>query len=67
MPPAPQRYNFATEGLMRLAVLAGLCCPNCGACLIFDGRRLRCDNGVDCVYDWSNPDTAEADVYFGLT
>ena len=67
MPPRPQCYNFATEALMRLALLAGLRCPNCGAGLVFDGTRTRCDNGVDCGYGWSNPDAAESDIYHGLT
>lgn len=66
-PPLAQRCNFATETLMRLAILAGLRCPNCGEVLVFDGSRLRCNNGKDCLYNWNNPDAAESDVYFGLT
>ena len=65
--PLPQRCNFATEALMRLAILAGLGCPNCGSRLSFDGTRLRCDNGVDCTYAWRDPDAAESDIYFGLS
>ena len=65
--PLPQRCNFATEVLMRLALLAGMKCPNCGYNLSFDGNRLRCDNSKDCAYAWRDPDTAESDIYFGLT
>ena len=67
MAPRWERGNFATETLMRLALLAGQRCPNCGDCLVFDGRRLRCDNSLDCVYDWSNPDVAESEVYHGMS
>ncbi len=65
--PLAQRSNFATETLHRLAILAGLRCPNCGTGLVFDGSRLRCDNGVDCAYAWRDADSAESDIYFGLT
>ena len=64
--PLPQRYNFATEMLMRLAVLAGLTCPNCGEDLVFDGKRLRHDYSTDCTYAWRDADAAESDIYFGL-
>lgn len=65
--PLPQRCNFASEALMRLALLAGLRCPNCGHNLGFDGTRLICNNGVDCCYAWRDADAAESDVYFGLS
>lgn len=51
---------------MRLAILAGLGCPNCGSRLAFDGTRLRCDNSRDCNYAWRDPEAAESDIYFGL-
>ena len=50
---------------MRLAILAGLTCPNCDDNLSFDGNRLRCDNSTDCGYGWRDADTAESDIYFG--
>ena len=64
--PRPQRHNFATENEHRLALLAGLFCPNCDGPLIFDGSQLRCDNGRDCTFGWDRADTAESEVYFGL-
>ena len=63
MQPRPQRMNFATQTLMRLALLAGQRCPNCGLHLDFDGSRLHCD---ECSFGWSNPDVAESEVYHGL-
>lgn len=65
--PLPQRMNFATEALMRLAILAGLRCPNCDYPLIFDGMMLRCSNGVDCSYGWRDADAAETDIYCGIS
>ena len=63
MPPRPQRVNFATEALHRLALLAGQGCPNCDLRLDFDGSRLHC---AECGYGWSNADSAESDVYYGM-
>lgn len=66
-PPVPLRYNFATEALLRLALLAGNCCPNCGETLVFDGNRTLCSNPLNCTYSWDNPNTAESEIGFGLT
>lgn len=65
--PRPQRHNFATENEHRLALLAGLHCPNCDHPLVFDGSQLRCDNGRDCSFGWDKAERAEGEIYFGLS
>ena len=62
-----RRTNFDTDNQRRLALLAGERCPNCGTLCFFDGRRLQCANDTDCLHGWSNAESAEDEIYEGLT